>query len=72
MNSIKLKKRMDTTFINSENSKTSDPDTLLLILLDKINLKRSGKYVALSNFSMYMEKYKNNTKLINLKYQLRH
>ena len=44
---------MDTIFINSENRKTSEPYRLLLKLLDKINLKRSDKYVALSNLSMY-------------------
>ena len=40
---------MDTIFMNSENSKTSDPHRLLLNLSDKINLKRSDKFVALSN-----------------------
>ena len=44
---------MDTIFMNSENSKTSDPHRLLLNLTDKINLKRSDKYVALSNLSIY-------------------
>ena len=44
---------MDTTFTNSENSKTSDPHRLLLSLSDKINLKRSDKDVALSNISVY-------------------
>ena len=39
--------------MNSENSKTSDPHRLLLNLSDKINLKRSDKYVALSNLSIY-------------------
>ena len=39
--------------MNSENSKTSDPHRLLLNLADKINLKRSDKYVALSNLSIY-------------------
>ena len=29
---------MDTIFMNSENSKTSDPERLLLTLTDKINL----------------------------------
>ena len=38
MNSIKLN-RMDTIFINSENSKTSDPHRILLHLSDKISLK---------------------------------
>ena len=45
--------------MNSNNSGTSDPHRLLLNLKDKIHLKRTGKYVALSNLSMYyMEKYK--------------
>ena len=44
---------MDTIFVNSENSKTSNPHRLLLNLLDKINLKRSDKYVALSNLSFH-------------------
>ena len=39
--------------MNSENSKTSDPHRLLLNLSNKINLKRSDKYVALSNLSIY-------------------
>ena len=33
--------------LRSENSKTTDPNRLLLNLSDKINLKRSDKYVAL-------------------------
>ena len=44
---------MDTKFMNSENSKTSDPHRLLLNLSDKINLKRNDKYVGLSNLSIY-------------------
>ena len=57
---------MDTIFMNSENSKTSAPHRLLLNLSDKINLKRSEKYVALSNLSIYntwkniKKSYKNN------------
>ena len=38
---------MDTIFINSRNSKTSDLHRLLINLSDKINLKRSEKYLAL-------------------------
>ena len=55
---------MDTIFMNSENSKTSEPRRLLLNLGDKINLKRTD--VALSNLSMYYKwnnitkSYKNN------------
>ena len=52
---------MDTIFMNSENSKTSNPLRLLLNLLDKINLKRSDKHVALSNLSIYYT-WKNITK----------
>ena len=44
---------MDTIFMNSENSKTSDPHRVLLNLTDKTNLRRSDKYVALSNRSIY-------------------
>ena len=39
--------------MNSEHSKTSDPHRLLLNLSYKINLKRSDKYVALSNLNIY-------------------
>ena len=38
--------------MNSENSNTADPHRLLLNLTDKINLKRSDKYVAISNLSI--------------------
>ena len=38
--------------MNSENSKRSDPQRLLLNLSDKVNFKRSDKYVALSNLSI--------------------
>ena len=44
---------MNTKFINSENSTISDPRRILINLSDKTNLKRSDKYVALSNLSIY-------------------
>ena len=44
---------MNTVFMNSKNSKTSDPHGLLLNLTDKIRLNKSDKYVSLSNLSMY-------------------
>ena len=44
---------MNTIFMNSENSETSDCHRLLLNLTDKINLKRSDKYIALLNLSIY-------------------
>ena len=65
---------MDTIFMNSENSKTSDPHRLLLNLLDEINLKKSDKYLALSNLTIYhtWKNIKNCTRTINLIYQLQH
>ena len=42
---------MDTIFTNSGNSKTSHPLRLLLHLSDKINLKRSDKYVSIWNLN---------------------
>ena len=44
---------MDTIFINSENSKTSEYHVLVLKLTDKLNLRRGQKTVALSNLSIY-------------------
>ena len=44
---------MDTIFVNSKNSKTSEPHRLLINHADKLDLKRSDKYVALSNLRMY-------------------
>ena len=44
---------MDSIFINSEISKTSDPHRLLFNLTNRINLKRSDKYVVLSKLSIY-------------------
>ena len=43
---------MDTIFMNSENSKTSEPHILKLKLTDKLDL-RVDKKVALSNLSIY-------------------
>ena len=74
MNSIKLWDRMDTTLMNSENSKTFDPHRILLNLTDKINLQRSDKYVALANLSIYYtwKTIKSHSKIINSKYLLQH
>ena len=46
MNSNKLYYTMDTIFMNSENSETSDPHRLLLNLLDKRDLKRNDEHIA--------------------------
>ena len=65
---------MDTIFMNSENSRTSEYHVLLLKLVDKLDLRRGQKSIALSNLSIYYtwrnkkSSYKNN----NLKYLLQH
>ena len=57
---------MDTIFMNSENSKTSEYNVLVLKLTDKLDLRRGQKTVALSNLSIYYtwknvkNSYKNN------------
>ena len=57
---------METIFMNSENSKTSDLHRLILNLSDKIYLSKSDAYVAFSNLSIYCtwknikKSYKNN------------
>ena len=44
---------MDTIFMNSENSKTSEHNVLVLKLTDKLDLRRGQKAVALSNLTIY-------------------
>ena len=44
---------MDTIFMNSENSKTSEYHVLVSKLTDKLDLRRGQKTVALSNLSIY-------------------
>ena len=44
---------MDTIFMNSENSITSEYNVLLLKPVDKLDLRRDQKSVALSNISIY-------------------
>ena len=65
---------MDSIFMNSEKSKTSDPHRLLLNLTNKIDLRRKDKYVALSILSIYyaQKDIKNQIKIIDLRYQLQH
>ena len=53
MHSIKLKYNIDTIFLNSGNSSTSDPQRLLVNIIVKINLKSSDEDVALTNLSIY-------------------
>ena len=44
---------MDTISMNSENSKTSEHNVLVLKLTDKLDLRRGQKTVALSNLGIY-------------------
>ena len=52
MNSINLQNKMSDIIMNSINSKTSDHHRLLFNLSDKVDLKRSNNYVALSNVAL--------------------
>ena len=72
MNSMKLKNRMDTIFMNFVNSKMSDSHRLLLNVSDKKNLKRKDKYVALSNLSIHYtwKNIKKKTKIYNNKFKI--
>ena len=51
--SIKVKYKMDTIFMNPENSRTSEYHVLILKLTDKLDLRRGDKSIALSNLSIY-------------------
>ena len=44
---------MDTIFMNSENSRTSEYHALVPKLTNKLDLRRGQKSVALSNLSIY-------------------
>ena len=65
---------MDTIFMNSENSKTSERHVLVLKLTDKLYLRRGQKTFALSNLSIYYtwKNVKSSYNTIDLKYLLQH
>ena len=44
---------MDTSFVDSENSRTSEYHVLVLKLSTKLDLRRGQKTVALSNLIIY-------------------
>ena len=44
---------MDTIFMDSENSRTSEYHVLVLKLTNKLDLRRGQKTVVLSNLSIY-------------------
>ena len=62
------KTKMDTIFMNSKNSKTSDLHRLLLNLTVKIDLRRKNESITLSNLSIYYT-LKNIKRSINLNEQ---
>ena len=55
---------MDTIFMNSENSRTSEYHVLILNLTDKLYLRRGQRSIALSNLSIY-DTWKNIKSLYN-------
>ena len=66
---------MDTIFMNSENSKKSEPHILKLKLTDKLDLRIGEKVIALSNLSIYytwknIKNSYNNNKFKNVHYQV--
>ena len=44
---------MNTIFMNSENSRTSEYHVLVIKLADKLDLRRGQKSIALTNLSIY-------------------
>ena len=50
---MQIEHKMDAIFTNLKNNRTLDPHRLLRNVSDKISLKRSSKYVTVSNLSMY-------------------
>ena len=44
---------METFFMNTKNSKTSEPHKLRYNLIDKLDFKNSNKNMALANLSNY-------------------
>ena len=65
------KKKINTTFINTANSKTSDPHRLLLNLTGKIDLRKKTNILLyqILVFTIHVEILKSHIKIINLKYQ---
>ena len=44
---------METIFMTTENSKTNEPHKFVLNLSQRLDLRSSGKHVALQNLSIY-------------------
>ena len=61
---------MDTIFMNSENSKNSEPLILKLKLTDKLDLRLDKKVIALSNISIYYTWYNIKSSYNNNKFEI--
>ena len=61
---------MDTIFMNSENSRTSEYHVLVLNLTDKLDLRRGQEIVALSNLSIYAPTWSEEFELPNGSYSV--
>ena len=59
---------METFFMNSKNSKTSDPYKFRYDLIDKLDLRNPNKNMALANLSIYYT-WTITLTIISLKYQ---
>ena len=60
---------METFFMNTRNSKTSEPNKFVYHLTDKLNLKNPNKNMALANLSIYYM-WKNDQKSYNNKFKI--
>ena len=61
---------METIFMNSENSKTSEPHRFTLDLTDKRNLKDPKKNMALANLSIYYTRKNIKSEYSNNKFKI--
>ena len=62
--------KMETIFMNTEDSKTNEPHIFRLDLTDKLNLKHPRKNMALANFSIYYTWTNIKTEYSNIKFKI--
>ena len=62
---------METSSMNTKNSKTSEPNRFKYDLIDKLDFKNTNKNMALGNLSIYYtwKNIKSTYIIISLKYQ---
>ena len=61
---------METFFMNTKNSKTSEPHRLKYDLIDKLDLKNLNKNMVLGSLSIYYTYYNNNIYYNNNKFKI--